>query len=745
MDTKNFQFSPWHVYTFVFIGFWISTAFFQSFLSTLVLCILFGILADYLNNYMLGGGDYDLNKRVVKEKGYSQHYSASSSHCLVDDDTYYAPTKPLPPEPEDNVIESDSEDEKNRYPYRDDSETRNSDLVANEHISKDLGADLLDTLDEYDKHPVPESVEFLDTNITRNETEVMFKSDILDNQLESNQDEAYNNDDNTSPSQDSSFQMLDIGSDSDIGKPNQDDILSDSKDAIATSSKEDNDSIGIMDNDISENSVQSLVQFTDNSNVDSQDHKGFVGNGATDNDLLRQKGKEFVEEIMEEALTITSEKPPENSYVSPQDDMEDLSNVQNDTVEDKSSQSSSPPASPRDLMDELLDSVPPPPTSPPEEKNIDIQGEVQTDLKEVENTKELEELLCDAQKDEGATIGGNIPSFTERKDSSSEYDEDNNDNEEDEPAEEDAVLDKEKVSRRISSDYEEENHDEKDDDAFGEHTKDQKETDSTRKSSSSEYEEENDAVGHLVPNQSTPRNVLRKRDSSSDYDDGNDNDAVDEHMSSESDIDEEMDIKTKTLADMDEGDPWKESCKEDKKDNLISPEFSDDNIREDLLQHNDSEDLPAQDDMSHRAVYGDDDDRNDEDVLLLDENEDEAKEREKENRKLSTTVPSLIEENETLGLKNDFSSEILATDLEDIEQSKNVPSIGEKDSIISTEIETAMEAKEGTAVVSDDFIKDDFLSQDKLPQAEETSPKDPLDINLEAKNKGIKEEQLIDF
>ena len=694
---------------------------------------------------MLGGGDYDLNKRVVKEKGYSQHYSASSSHCLVDDDTYYAPTKPLPPEPEDNVIESDSEDEKNRYPYRDDNETRNSDLVVNEHISKDLGADLLDTLDEYDKHPVPESVEFLDTNITRNETEVMFKSDILDNQLESNQDEAYNNDDNTSPSQDSSFQMLDIGSDSDIGKPNQDDILSDSKDAIATSSKEDNDSIGIMDNDISENSVQSLVQFTDNSNVDSQDHKGFVGNGATDNDLLRQKGKEFVEEIMEEALTITSEKPPENSYVSPQDDLEDLSNVQNDTVEDKSSQSSSPPASPRDLMDELLDSVPPPPTSPPEEKNIDIQGEVQTDLKEVENTKELEELLCDAQKDEGATIGGNIPSFTERKDSSSEYDEDNNDNEEDEPAEEDAVLDKEKVSRRISSDYEEENHDEKDDDAFGEHKKDQKETNSTRKSSSSEYEEENDAVGHLVPNQSTPRNVLRKRDSSSDYDDGNDNDAVDEHMSSESDIDEEMDIKTKTLADMDEGDPWKESCKEDKKDNLISPEFSDDNIREDLLQHNDSEDLPAQDDMSHRAVYGDDDDRNEEDVLLLDENEDEAKEREKENRKLSTTVPSLIEENETLGLKNDFSSEILATDLEDIEQSKNVPSIGEKDSIISTEIETAMEAKEGTAVVSDDFIKDDFLSQDKLPQAEETSPKDPLDINLEAKNKGIKEEQLIDF
>ena len=694
---------------------------------------------------MLGGGDYDLNNRVVKQKGYTQHYSASSSDCLVDDVTYYAPTKPLPPEPEDNVIESDSEDEKNRYPYRDDNETRNSELVANEHISKDLGADLLDTLDEYDKHPVPESVEFLDTNITRNETEVMFKSDILDNQLESNQDEAYNNDDNTSPSQDSSFQMLDIGSDSDIGKPNQDDILSDSKDAIATSPKEDNDSIGIMDNDISENSVQSLVQFTDNSNVDSQDHKGFVGNGATDNDLLRQKGKEFVEEIMEEALTITSEKPPENSYVSPQDDMEDLSNVQNDTVEDKSSQSSSPPASPRDLMDELLDSVPPPPTSPPEEKNIDIQGEVQTDLKEIENTKELEELLCDAQKDEGATIGGNIPSFTERKDSSSEYDEDNNDNEEDEPAEEDAVLDKEKVSRRISSDYEEENHDEKDDDAFGEHKKDQKETNSTRKSSSSEYEEENDAVGHLVPNQSTPRNVLRKRDSSSDYDDGNDNDAVDEHMSSESDIDEEMDIKTKTLADMDEGDPWKESCKEDKKDNLISPEFSDDNIREDLLQHNDSEDLPAQDDMSHRAVYGDDDDRNEEDVLLLDENEDEAKEREKENRKLSTTVPSLIEENETLGLKNDFSSEILATDLEDIEQSKNVPSIGEKDSIISTEIETAMEAKEGTAVVSDDFIKDDFLSQDKIPQAEETSPKDPLDINLEAKNKGIKEEQLIDF
>ena len=52
-----------------------------------------------------------------------------------------------------------------------------------------------------------------------------------------------------------------------------------------------------------------------------------------------------------------------------------------------------------------------------------------------------------------------------------------------------------------------------------------------------------------------------------------------------------------------------------------------------------------------------------------------------------------------------------------------------------------MESKEGTEVVSGD----DFLIQDKLPQAEETSPKDPLDINLEEANKGIKEEQLIDF
>merc|ERR1711963_1142906 len=122
----------------------------------------------------------------------------------------------------------------------------------------------------------------------------------------------------------------------------------------------------------------------------------------------------------------------------------------------------------------------------------------------------------------------------------------------------------------------------------------------TTQSSSSEYEEENDDVGKLVANEPS---------------------------------------KTQTLADMDEGDPWSEKEKEPENEKVSISEYSEDK---------ESDGLPAQDDMSHRAVFGDDDDRNDEDVLLLDENEDEVRERENENRKLSTTVPSLMEENESM-------------------------------------------------------------------------------------------------
>merc|ERR1712141_961056 len=122
--------------------------------------------------------------------------------------------------------------------------------------------------------------------------------------------------------------------------------------------------------------------------------------------------------------------------------------------------------------------------------------------------------------------------------------------------------------------------------------------------------------------------------------------------SSDSELEEEVEIKTKTLADLDEGDPWTEKGNERDNAKNVGSENSDENNQEEMLQHLDSDDLPAQDDMSHRAVFGDDDDRNDDDVLLLDENEEETKERENENRKLSTTVPSLMEENESMGLKD---------------------------------------------------------------------------------------------
>ena len=77
MDTKNFKFSPWHIYTCVFVGFWICSACFNSFLSTLVLCILFGLISDHLNKFMVGENYEDkashASNPVVKEENVEKN------------------------------------------------------------------------------------------------------------------------------------------------------------------------------------------------------------------------------------------------------------------------------------------------------------------------------------------------------------------------------------------------------------------------------------------------------------------------------------------------------------------------------------------------------------------------------------------------------------------------------------------------------------------------------------------------
>merc|ERR1711894_668653 len=174
-------------------------------------------------------------------------------------------------------------------------------------------------------------------------------------------------------------------------------------------------------------------------------------------------------------------------------------------------------------------------------------------------------------------------------------------------------------------------------------------------------------------------------------------------------------IKPKTLADLDEGDPWTETRKESENGKVDCSEDIEETNHEEMLQHLDSEDLPAHDDMSHRAVFGDDDDRNDEDVLLLEENEEEAKEREDENRKLSTTIPSLMEENismtQNLEHKDEYTPNTHGLKLhdegEEKEKSKSPSGILD-DSSMLLEVETAMEAKE-IPEISGDLLGDESV------------------------------------
>jgi hypothetical protein len=345
----------------------------------------------------------------------------------------------------------------------------------------------------------------------------------------------------------------------------------------------------------------------------------------------------------------------------------------------------------------------------------------------------------------------------QRKDSSSDYDEENNDDEYDANDDEKDTDTKERIKRTISSDYEEENHE--DDEAFKDHDKDPKDAEKIRSNSSSDYEEEKDDVGQLVKNERMAKNKLKKRESSSDYDDGNDNDSVDDNESSDSDLENEMKIKPKTLADMDEGDPWTEKVKEEGRRKMVCTEDSEENIHGEMLHHLDSDDLPAQDDESHRAVCGDDDDRNDEDVLLSDESEEDIKEREYENRKLSTTVPTLMEENESLGLRRDLEhAEEEKNEINVVKEDEKADGNAEhalSDEVLTrhsmvTVVETAVEAKE-ISDASEDLLneKNSSLADDILnkssPKKIETSSDVALDISLGSTTQELKEETLIEF
>merc|ERR1719270_509192 len=351
-----------------------------------------------------------------------------------------------------------------------------------------------------------------------------------------------------------------------------------------------------------------------------------------------------------------------------------------------------------------------------------IEGKI---VQEEENTIGI----TDNKITEEEPIVGIYSESRDRKDSSSDYDEEDD---KDEEEVERKVEETQQINRTISSDYEDENQD--DDKSTGDNEIEDAGEKKRAQSSSSEYEEENDQVGDLVKNEPTTKHKLSKRDSSSDYDEGNDDDGADDHESSDSEIKEEVDIKTKTLADMDEGDPWSEKDKEPSTEKVSCSEYSEDK---------ESDGLPAQDDMSHRAVFGDDDDRNDEDVLLLDENEDEVRERENENRKLSTTVPSLMEENESMGLR-DVKFELKDdSKVKSDEEGKKKEPVSTSDLLSESEVESAIEAKKCQDISED--IEGLLLESDVSKKMKDSSP-DASPTNFTSSiSEAKKEESLIDF
>ena len=250
---------------------------------------------------------------VVKEEKVENHCAIIESHEVVEEPSTFAdrslveenlietqqyesnsepfaPTKPLPPEPEDMANDSEEDENKMETQSTSSESSSNSDAKDSEKQSrkssngdKELEADLLEPLDEYDKHPIPESVEFVDSNKDYQEVEEVLCNNDTSPCVQEIQEETSNNEDNTSPSQDSSFQMLDIGSDSDVGKGLQDEILGESKNVDSLTeledtiidSKDNDDSIGTEKNEAIEPSVvPSVVKFSENLNVDAQEHLG---------------------------------------------------------------------------------------------------------------------------------------------------------------------------------------------------------------------------------------------------------------------------------------------------------------------------------------------------------------------------------------------------------------------------------------------------------------------------------------
>ena len=96
MTHQQFKMQPWHIFSGVFLVFWILMSYFDNFIITLILCVGAGFATDNLNQFMKGAGK---KKRQILTSASCSGVSASAAND-------FCPSKPLPPEP---LIEDDDE------------------------------------------------------------------------------------------------------------------------------------------------------------------------------------------------------------------------------------------------------------------------------------------------------------------------------------------------------------------------------------------------------------------------------------------------------------------------------------------------------------------------------------------------------------------------------------------------------------------------------------------------------------
>ena len=95
MTHQQFKMQPWHIFSGVFLAFWILMSYFDNIIITLILCVGAGFATDNLNQFMKGAGK---KKRQILTSA-SSDLGGPEIFRETNTTNDFCPSKPLPPEP----------------------------------------------------------------------------------------------------------------------------------------------------------------------------------------------------------------------------------------------------------------------------------------------------------------------------------------------------------------------------------------------------------------------------------------------------------------------------------------------------------------------------------------------------------------------------------------------------------------------------------------------------------------------